>query len=279
MKRNVLLTLAAASLLVLSGCSNLTGYGDFTMVEDPAQAETTYKEVQTLNENVDDVEGYENETTVVGSYTEDGETSDVDMKATTRIGIDNTKYASDTIMESPLGTMSTFERFNETDNKYYTYMGLEFEYVDPDTTKEMSVNLKLRIENSMLNMDVDADCDAAMISANIEDFHMLASMSYSDDMKIYTSSKGYYKVTTTEDDLTQECIFDENGSLVEMKMNSSADGDNVVLTSKISYETTLDTINMEDYEEGSLESSMSFGLFMMTFLTLSLGTFSSLLDY
>jgi len=278
MKRNILLTLAATSLLVLSGCSNLLGYGEFTMIEDPAEAETTYKEAQTLNENVDDVEGYECEMTVVGSYIEDGETTEVNIQSTNRIGIDNTKYAADSIIESPLGTMITYDRFDETENKYYTCMGLDFDYVDPDTTNEMSIDLKMRTENSMLNVDVDADYDAAMISAKIDDFHMLVSMDYSDDMKIYTSTNGYYKIVTTEDEVTQECIFDGNGSLVEMDVTNSAEDNDIVLTNTYSYQTTLDTVTMDDYEMGDLESSMSFALYSMMFISLSMGT-SSMLDF
>lgn len=272
MKRNLLLTLAVTSLLVLSGCTSSDGYGEFTMVEDSAAAETTYKEAKDLNADVDDVEGYENVAQVTGSYTDDDETIDIDTKITTRIGIDNSKYASDIIIENSYGSYKMFERFNDTENKYYTYSSLNFTYTDSDTSSEVTFDSTMLAENDVLNADVSIVYNASEISKSISELHILTSMSYSSDMKIYTSTNGYYKVETTTDGATEGYIFDENGALVEI----DATNEDTVASSKINYETTLENVDVDNYTEGDSTSNMTFGFSALMFMVISVGGLSSL---
>lgn len=261
MKKIIILPLALVSLLALTGCDS---YGTFTLVEDSEAAESTFEEAKTKNEQIDDVSGYEAVMNITGTSTnEDEEEVAISTTVTQREGIDDTHYASDFLAESDYGTFSTYTRFNSTDNTYYDYMKLNFTFDDEGTT--VTIDNNLYIENS--SYDGTTVYDAELISKSIG-IRMLESMEYSEDMKIYTSTNGYYKIEYLEDDYNNALIFNDEGLAVEV---NATNGD-LTMAETLNYgDVNFDTVAPEDYEVRDFEYSMSFLVYFMTYLSMSTG--------
>jgi hypothetical protein len=265
MKKIIILPLVLVGTLALTGCDS---YSDFALVEDSETAESTFEELKTKNEQVDNVSGYENIMSISGTTTnEDEEEISISVSMTQRVGIDDTHYASDLIMESDYGTLYTYTRFNSTDNMYYDYVKLNYTYEEEGV--EATIDNDLFYENSAY--DVSTVYGEEEISAEIG-IHILASMEYSEDIKIYTNSDGYYKIEYIEDEYTQDIIFNDVGLAMEI---SATDGE-ISMTETLGYEANLDEVATEEYEERDFEYTMTFFAYYMGFLSLSLGGMTTL---
>lgn len=254
--------------MLLTGLLSLTAcdtYGTFTLVEDSEEAESTFDEVKTKNEDAEDVESYEAVVDISGTMSSDAEeTETFSTTMTQRIGLDETHIGTDLVMESNYGEYYYYTRYDSEEDKYFDYMKLNFTYVDEDEGTEVTVENNIVSENT--TFDPDDVYDAEMISAETE-MHMLASMEYSDEMNVYVSSNGYYKIENNEDDEMVSYIIDDEGYPIEM----SATVDDITMKETIKYETTLDTVSTDEYEERDFEYTMSFFVYVLTYFSLSTG--------
>ena len=244
MRKNILFTIVLASLLPLSGCSANIDYGEFTLVSDSESAETIFDDYKLKNKNVADVDECEIVAEMSGSFeNNENETIPVNVVQTVRAGIKETKYAFDNITKSDDGTSTSYTRFDETTNKYYTCNALDFSYEENDV--ETVVNSNNIEEVNSLNENPSKIYTVEDISHSLVVIHELAFMTYSKDMNIYTSNKGYMKYEdTTEDGTAENTIVDENGYI----MKSDAWFDDLHMVLKITYSANFEDINMDDYE-------------------------------
>lgn len=188
MRKNILMTLVLASILALSGCSTDTDYGEFTLVADSESAETIFDDYKLKNENIADVDGYKVVAEMSGSFeNNEDETISVNVVQTVRAGIKETKYAFDNIIKSDDGTSTSYTRFDETTNKYYTCNALDFSYEENGI--ETVVNSNTIEEVNSLNENPSKIYTAEDISHSLVVIHELAFTTYSEDMNIYTSDK------------------------------------------------------------------------------------------
>jgi len=296
MKKNIILTLSLASLLTLSGCTlfgtsdstevessvetqtsysesseietsveNDYDYGDFTEIEDNAEAEATFNATKEMNEEIDDIESYESVTEYSGSYVDASKTITLNSTTTQRIGVDGTKFASDKMITNDYGTYSTYVRFDETKNMYYTYSALNFTYTDLATSEEVTIDSNMLSQDDDLNLDINIVYNSEMISDMLPYFHMLADVDYSDDMKIYSSTNAYYMFEQTTDESTNKAVFDENGILVELDLIV----ENVSIITVFKYLTNFDAVTEDNYEERDTEYNSTFLASMMMFMGLN----------
>jgi hypothetical protein len=262
MKKIIILPLVLVGMLALTGCDS---YGDFTLVEDSETAESKFAEAKSKNADLDDVSGCEEIFTVTGTTTDENE-DEVILSATmtNRIGIEDSHFGSDVILTSSYGTYSNCVRFDSTENAYYAYMKLNFTYEDEEGT-EVTIDKNMLLEEDSYSADIVFD--EAEISEYIEALHMLSSMEYSEDMAVYTSSKGYYKFELVEEEQTEIVICDSDGMVIELEYIQ----DEISAVAEIEYSANLATINAEEYEERDYDYSFEFAMESFAFMTLSIG--------
>jgi len=264
MRKNILLASVLTSLLVLTGCSNNSDYGEFTLIPDSESAETIFDDYKLKNENVSDVDGCKIVAEMSGSFeNNENETVSVNVVQTIRTGIKDTKYAFDNITKSDAGTSTSYIRFDETTNKYYTCNALDFSYEENDV--ETIVNSNTIEETNYLNDNPYKIYTAEDISNTIVMLQKLSSVTYSTDMNIYTSDKGYMKYEdTTEAGLTENTIVDENGHIIE----SEAWFDDLHMQLTITYSANFEDIDMNDYETRDDEYLETFTQYQAKFTSL-----------
>ena len=264
MRKNILLASVLTSLLVLTGCSTTADYGEFTLVADSESAETIFADYKLKNENVSDVDECEIVAEMSGSFeNNENETISVNVVQTVREGIKDTKYAFDNITKSDAGTSTSYIRFDETTNKYYTCNALDFSYEENDV--ETVVNSNTIEEQDYLNINPSKIYTAEDISNDTFSLHALSSETYSTDMNIYTSNKGYMKYEdTTEDGYVENTIVDESGHIIE----SEAWFDDLHMALKITYSANLEDINVDDYETRDDEYLETFSQYQAKFTSL-----------
>jgi len=266
MRKNILMTFVLASILALSGCSTDTDYGEFTLIEDSESAETIFDDYKLKNENVADVKGIESEYEINGTYVnDDNETISINTTGTTKTGLDGTRYAYDEIINSINGTFTSYTRFSETSNKYYTYSALDFSYEDNDV--KTVVNSNTMVEDTSMNENPLKIYTAEDITLKIGTLHDLASMTYSEDMNIYTSDKGYmkYEQTNSFSGIPENGIVNESGYLV--KREAWIDDNKIEL--KNTYSAEFKDIDTDDYEKRDDAYLYDFSQSYVKFLSLT----------
>ncbi|MDD4532387.1 MAG: hypothetical protein PHW22_03040 [Bacilli bacterium] len=267
MKKTILLPLLMVGLLSLTGCGE--GYGDFALVEDSQDAQSTFEDVKTKNTQIDTMSGFEVAADINGSVTTDtSEELAIATKATTRIGSEDTRFVSDTIIESDYGSLSTYIRYDAEKNAYFDYIKLDFSYDNAGTTISSKKNMLVEDDSYDPSVNYDDSKIATIILNQYGDsLHALASLDYSEDVNVYTSSNGYYKFETTEQGNLQTIIFDENGYPVELDINQ----DKIAIVEKLNYDVKFDNVATDEYEKRDLNYQMEFATAMMSFISLSLG--------
>lgn len=267
MKKTILLPLLMVGLLSLTGCGE--GYGDFALVEDSQDAQSTFEDVKTKNTQIDTMSGFEVAADINGSVTTDtSEELAIATKATTRIGSEDTRFVSDTIIESDYGSLSTYIRYDAEKNAYFDYIKLDFSYDNAGTTISSKKNMLVEDDSYDPSVNYDDSKIATIILNQYGDsLHALASLDYSEDVNVYTSSNGYYKFETTEQGNLQTIIFDENGYPVELDINQ----DKIAIVEKLNYDVKFDNVATDEYEKRDLNYQMEFATTMMSFISLSLG--------
>lgn len=262
MKKKVFLSLVSIGILALAGCGE---YAEFTLIEDDQEAEQKFEEAKSKNEDADDYNERELESVIIGSYTEDEEVIDIDTTLKERIGIEDSRYYFDLLVESNYGTCYSYTRYNSTDNLYYDYINLNFTYESDGT--EINFNGSLMSVND--DYDPTVDYDREMIDTQLG-VYSLASVEFSDDIEVYTNADGYYKIEINDDEYVKDIIIDDSGHTLEMSVVA---GD-VTETDKINYQVEFDEVLPDDYEEKTFEEQFQFLFSVIQFYSLSFGEIS-----
>jgi len=266
MKKNILLAIVLFGLLTQTGCSNSSAdYGEFALIKDSESAETVFNNFKTKNAQLRDVDEIDMTGTVEGSYVDDnGDTIPIKTEVNMKYGVDGTKYASDMIVTNDNGTYESFTRFDETTNKYYNCNKLKFSYEKNDV--KVNVDSNSLVDETNLNenpVKVYTGEDIDQISCEL---HTLSYISYSSDINVYTSDKGYMRYEEHNNiPVTQNATFDENGCLVERE----AWVNDYHMVEEIKYNTEFDSIDFDKYEKRNDDYISTFSQYLNIFMSLS----------
>ena len=266
MKTKTLITIVAASLLTLTGCSTSSAdYGEFSLIKDSESAENVFNNFKTKNAQTRDVDEIDMTGTVDGSYVDNnGDTIPINTEVFMKYGVDGTKYASDLIITNDNGTYESFTRFDETTNKYYNCNKLKFSYEKNDVT--VNVDSNSLVDETNLNQNPTKIYTGEDIDQVSCELHTLSYISYSSDMNIYTSNKGYMRYEVSgSDSIAQNATFDENGSLVERE----AWVNDYHMVGEIKYNNEFDSIDFDKYEKRDDDYISTFSEYLSIFMSLS----------
>lgn len=258
MRKNILLTFILASLLVLSGCS--TSYGEFTLVKDSESAKTVFEDYKLKNKNVEILAVMEGKSETTGfQINENGEEISVNTSCIFRSGIQGTKYAFDCISKNESGTYVSNLRFDEKTQKYYNFSALNLSYEKNDV--EVKVDSSTLTENEFFNRDPIKVYTVENLPVSYFS-SILSETSYSTDINIYTSDKGYMKCEEkTSDGNTYYAIFDKNGYATAEKYWYK----DVTIDTTYSYNVDFEDVNIDDYEKRSDAYAKLFSTYVTTF--------------
>ena len=270
MKRNMILTLAIGSLLVLTSCGN--SYGDFELVDETAKEET-FNQVKKLNEETEDIDAYEETYTITGTTGKGDEAEEIEASYVARAAIVDDRYESDIIAKnSKIGTFESYTRYVEDIKKYMTYSYLEFVIdADNDDSKEYAYNYYY--ECVELNFDINLIVNSEIFSNKYENLHFLNDIFYDESINLYTSNKGYFKVEIPDGDNLVATTVNPDGAPIEVDVILGTQ----MYNKSVEYKENLDTISTENYSEPTSRELVEFYASVMAFGIAGFGVFASLI--